>query len=129
MLTRIWVEYGQSVAHRGRMLWFLMVLAALLWGVLRPEGPHEPFPFFAVGLHVLAFLALGLSARFAFQGVSAVWVWVPLLVAAVGLELLQAVLQPDSRQFSVLDIVGNIVGVVLAMGLGVRPWFFASKGV
>jgi hypothetical protein len=105
-----------------------MVLAALLWGVLRSEGPPKPFPFFALGLHVLAFLALGLSARFAFRRVPAVWIWVPLLLAAVGLELLQALLQPDSRHFSLLDIAGNVVGVLLAMGSGVRPRFFPSRG-
>ena len=114
------MAYGQPVAYRGRMLWFVLVLSVLLWGMLRPEGPHEPFPFFALGLHVVAFLAMGLSARFAFSGWPGAWVWLPLLVAAPGLEILQTLLQPGSRQFSLLDIGGNTLGAALAMSLW--PW-------
>lgn len=76
--------------------------------------------FFAVGLHVLAFLALGLSARFAFGSGSGRWLWLVLLVAAIALEFLQSYIQPLTRQFSLLDIAGNLVGVLLAMGLW--PW-------
>ena len=126
MLTRVWRAFGQPVAYRGRRLWFVLVLAALLWGMLRPEGPHEPFPHFAVGLHALAFLALGLSARFAFERGPGIWIWLPLFVAAPGFEILQALVQPESREFSALDIGGNALGAILAMSLW--PWVREGLG-
>lgn len=101
--------------HRFRLAGFAAVLALLTWGLLRPEGPHEPFQHAAVLLHVVGFFALGLSARFAFDSIPGHWVWPPLLLAAPALEYLQAFVHPEARAFSVLDIAGNVAGIALAV--------------
>ena len=112
---RFWTGVGRPWVYRFRLAGFATVLVLLTWGVLRPDGPHEPFQHAAVLLHVLAFFALGLSARYAFDRIPAYGVWLPLLFTAPALEYLQAFVQPQSRTFSTLDIAGNLAGIALAM--------------
>ena len=129
MPTRVGTILSPTLAlvYQGRLLWFGSVLIAVLWGILRPEGPSTPVPEtwlssqqFALILHVSAFLALALTARLAFD-VRPGWpVWTLLFLAAVALEFLQALLQPESRHFSWLDIGANAFGVILA--IMVWPW-------
>ena len=111
------VDSGATTLYGLRYLVFGVVLTMLAWGLFRERGPEEAFAHAAVVLHLLAFLGLALSARFAFDRLPGLWIWLALLALAVGSEFLQAWLRPETRVFSPLDIVGNLLGVAAAMAL------------
>lgn len=100
--------------YRVRIGLFFAVLVLLLWGLLKSEGPPEPFRHSSVVLHLIGFFGLALSARYALNRLSARVLWPLLLLSAPALEILQALVQPVTRQFSALDIAGNLLGIVLA---------------
>lgn len=105
------------VRHCARLV-FLLCLAIVLFAVFRPEPPPELFRLSDKVGHVLGFVALGLSGRFAFPRLHYLIFWPPLLLMAWALEWLQALLQP-SRIYSQGDTVANLAGVVLALGVWV----------
>ncbi|SDR81784.1 VanZ family protein [Pseudomonas oryzae] len=96
-----------------RALPFLACLAVFLYGMFRPESPPELFEQSDKALHLLAFGALSLTSRLAFQRLPGWLLWSTLLALAPFLEWLQKYLQP-ARQFSELDIAANLAGVALA---------------
>ena len=100
---------------RTRLGLFLLVLALLLWGLLKPQGMPELFGLSSVMLHLVGFFGLALSARYALDRLSGRVLWPLLLLSAPALEALQALVQPVTRQFSALDIAGNLLGIVLAL--------------
>ena len=100
--------------YRVRIWLFLTVLVLLLWGLLKSQGPSEPFEHSSVVLHLIGFFGLALSARYALDRLSGRVLWPLLLLSAPALEVLQALVQPVTRQFSALDIAGNLLGIVLA---------------
>lgn len=73
-------------------------------------------------MHLLAFGALGLSARLTFANAPNWLLWSVLLTTAPLLEWLQHALQPV-RQFSTLDMLANLLGVLLAyLGWNLLKW-------
>ena len=108
---------AQGVAELGvvnvRVLLFVVCCAALSYGLFRPESPPEFFEDSDKWMHLLAFGALGLSARLAFAWVPGWLLWGLLLGAAPLLEWLQHKWQPY-RQFSQADMLANLLGVLLA---------------
>lgn len=100
--------------YRFRYVLFLICLAVLLWGILRPAPPPMLFAQSDKWLHFMAFLGFSLTTRFAFCH-RAIWlVWIMLLLSAPGLEFLQVTLQ-TTRQFSWGDVAGNLSGVITAL--------------
>lgn len=100
---------------RHRLRLFLACLAVFCYGVFRPESPPELFQESDKVMHVLAFLVMGLCSALAAWGRRYAWlVWPALAAAAPLVEWLQHALQPGTRDFSLGDIAGNLVGVVLA---------------
>ena len=116
-----------------RFLLFLVCCAALAYGLFRPESPPDLFDDSDKLMHLLAFGALGLSARLAFIRVSGWLLWGVLLLIAPLLEWLQHEWQPY-RQFSQADMLANLLGVALA-ALGwcsvtlLWRWLRAQRGV
>lgn len=104
--------------QHGARLVFLLCLAIVLFAVFQPEPPPEFFRLSDKVGHVLGFVALCLSGRFAFPRLHFLLFWPPFLLMAWVLESLQALLQP-SRVYSVGDTVANVAGVVLALVLWV----------
>lgn len=92
------------------------VVALLLWGVFRPVPPPDPFQGADKFGHLLGFLALGLSARYALPRAPGAWLWGTLLAAALALEWLQHAVSP-LRERSLADALANIAGVLLALAL------------
>lgn len=86
----------------------------MLYGLFRPESPPELFEQSDKFLHLLAFGALALSSRLAFDRVAGWRLWGVLFALAPLLEWLQHVLQPV-RQFSGEDMLANALGVLLAL--------------
>ena len=102
-----------SYLYRWRYLIFLTCLLVLLWGILRPETPPQPFQNADKWMHFIAFLGFSLATRFAFCH-KAIWlVWIALFLSAPSLEYLQHYLQA-TRHFSWGDVAGNLSGVVAA---------------
>ncbi|GKT11800.1 MAG: hypothetical protein ISEC1_P2078 [Thiomicrorhabdus sp.] len=100
--------------YRFRFLLFVCCLSLLLWGILRSELPPKLFEDSDKLLHLLAFMGLGLTARFAFNQLNGWWLWSVLLISAPSLEVLQHWLQPQ-RFFSGFDALFNMIGVLLAL--------------
>ena len=100
--------------YRVRLWLFLAYLVLLVWGLLNSQGPPEPIAHSSVVLHMIGFFGLALSARYALDRLSGRVLWPLLLLSAPALEALQALVQPVTRQFSALDIAGNLLGIVLA---------------
>jgi len=96
-----------------RVLIFIISLALLLYGLLRPESPPQFFSNSDKLLHLLGFGAVSLAARIAFIRTPAWLLWGVLLLCAPLSEWLQHRLQP-TRQFSWNDIYANLTGVILA---------------
>ncbi|WP_269499616.1 hypothetical protein [Castellaniella sp. S9] len=100
---------------RHRLALFCVCLAVFCYGVFRPESPPELFYESDKAMHVLAFMGLGLCAALAACGHRWAWaVWPALIAAAPLVEWLQHALQPATRDFSLGDITGNLIGVALA---------------
>ncbi|MBV1790199.1 hypothetical protein KQ940_19260 [Marinobacterium sp. D7] len=95
---------------------FWCALAALLYGLLRPQSPPDLFYQSDKWLHLLAFAALAVCARVAFHFFSTGMLWGTLLLTAPGLELLQHLLQPH-RTFSLYDALANLTGVILGAAM------------
>ncbi len=90
---------------------FVFFMAALLYGVFRPEPPPQLFSNSDKLGHVLIFFAVPLSGRLA--GISLPdWRYWPLWAGlAMMMEYLQGALQP-TRIFSIEDAYANLAGVV-----------------
>jgi len=102
--------------YRIRYVLFLICFSILLWGILRPETPPQPFDNADKFFHFVAFLGFSLITRFAFCH-KAIWlVWIALFLSAPSLEFLQHYIQP-TRHFSLGDAAGNLSGVVTAFVL------------
>ena len=103
---------------------FVACILVVLYGLFRPEPSPNLFEQSDKFLPVLAFGALSLSSRLAFQRVAGWPLWGVLLLLAPLLEWLQYRLQP-ARQFNLDDILANLLGVTLAF-IGV--WLFRVVG-
>ncbi|TXS96178.1 hypothetical protein FV139_01340 [Parahaliea maris] len=109
---------------------YLFLWAVVLIAVFTPQPP--------VGLehgsdkvgHFLALFAVAFSGCFAvFPGLCEKRYWIWTAVAAVALECLQGALLVE-REFSLLDMVANLIGVALAAlvwRLSVRPRLLVSS--
>ena len=97
-----------------RQLVFIICLAVLLGGILSPIPPYAPFPHSDQVMHLLGFGAVSLTARIAFTRAPAWLLWGTLLIFAPLSEVLQYTLVSPFRNFSWLDILANLTGVVLA---------------
>jgi hypothetical protein len=95
------------------MFLFVFFMAALLYGVFRPEPPTQLFANSDKVGHVLIFFAVTLSGRLA--GISLPdWSYWPLwAVLALMMEYLQVALR-QTRIFSTGDAYANLAGVVVA---------------
>lgn len=93
---------------------FVVCCSLLGYGLFRPESPPNLFDESDKVLHVLAFGALALSSRLVFVRVPGWALWLLLGLSAPVLEWLQHYFQP-SRQFSLSDILANLLGVALAL--------------
>ena len=112
-LCSVFIGFNVHFLYRIRYALFLICLATLLYGILRPESPPQLFTQSDKYLHFVAFLGFSLATRFAFCH-KAIWaVWIALVMSAPGLEFLQHYLQA-SRQFSWGDVAGNLSGVIAA---------------
>jgi len=98
-----------------RIVWgaFLLVLIAVLYALFRPTPPEMFFENSDKVGHVVAFMMLGITARFALLTLSSVSFWSILFSLAFVLEYLQGALRP-LRVFSIEDVIANAVGVLLA---------------
>jgi len=98
-----------------RIVWgaFLLVLIAVLYALFRPAPPEMIFENSDKVGHVVAFMMLGVTARFALLKLSSVSFWLILFSLAFVLEYLQGVLRP-LRVFSIEDVLANGIGVLLA---------------
>ncbi len=92
---------------------FVVCCALMLYGLFRPQSPPDLFEQSDKALHLLAFGALALSSRLAFERLPGWPLWGVLFALAPLLEWLQHLVQPV-RQFSQDDILANALGVLLA---------------
>ena len=97
-----------------RYVLFAACILALCYGLFRPESPPDLFEQSDKVMHLLAFAAVAFNSRLAFQRVAGWPFWGLLLLLAPLLEWLQHRLQP-SRQFSLEDILANLLGVLLGL--------------
>ena len=97
-----------------RLLIFTLCFVVLLGGILSPIPPYAPFPHSDQAMHLLGFGAVSLTARIAFTRAPAWLLWGTLLIFAPLSEVLQHTLVSPFRNFSWLDILANLTGVVLA---------------
>lgn len=104
---------------------FLICLVAVLYALFRPEPPEQYFYQSDKWGHVLAFAALGITARLAFLGSPAVLIWLPLLCFAPLSEWFQHQWRP-ARFYSLDDALANIAGVLLAMAV-LLVWRYRSR--
>lgn len=116
-----------------RYLLFVLCCAALAYGLFRPESPPQFFDDSDKLMHLLAFGALGLSARLAFVRAPGWLLWGLLLLAAPLAEWLQHKWQPY-RQFSQADMLANLLGVALAalgcwLAVVLWRWLRTQRGV
>lgn len=93
---------------------FLLCCGLLAWGLFTPAPPSVPVGGGDKLAHLLGFLALGLSARYAFPAAPALRLWSFLLAVAPLLEWLQHQVTPV-RHLSLGDALANILGVLLAL--------------
>jgi len=105
---------------------------ALAYGLFRPQMPPDLFENSDKVEHLLAFAALALSARLAFTRFSPWLLWPLLAAMAPLLEWLQHLLQPV-RNFSQVDAVANLSGIVLGWllfqgGVWLKRWLNARRG-
>ncbi|MCX2982108.1 VanZ family protein [Halieaceae bacterium IMCC14734] len=93
---------------------FVLLMAALLYGIFRAEPPQELFSNSDKVGHVLIFFAATLSGRL--SGIRLPdWAYWPLwAVLALMMEYLQDALWP-TRNFSAGDAYANLAGVVAAL--------------
>ncbi|GGC06690.1 hypothetical protein GCM10011352_36140 [Marinobacterium zhoushanense] len=106
-----------------RQLPFWSALAALLYGLLRPQSPPDLFYQSDKWLHLMAFAVLAICAHIAFRVLPTGLLWGVLLLTAPGLELLQHLVQPY-RTFSALDALANLSGVLLG---GAAWWLYTRR--
>lgn len=103
-----------------RLLIFIICFVVLVGGIMSPIPPYSPFPNSDKAMHLLGFGAISLTARIAFIRAPAWQLWGILLISAPLSELLQHILLQPLRNFSWLDILANLTGVVLA---AIAWWF------
>ena len=96
-----------------KIIVLLISLAALLYGLLRPEAPPYAFQNSDKLLHILAFATVSLASRITIIRTPAWLLWSGLCLFAVLSEWLQNIVQ-STRQFSWLDVCANLMGVLLA---------------
>lgn len=106
-----------------KQLPFLVCCVLLAYGLFRPTPPPELFEESDKVGHLLAFLALALTARLAFPRLPAALLWSSMLLLAPAMEGAQHWLQP-TRQLSLMDAGANFAGVVLALlGWRLSAWW------
>ena len=110
----------------GRWLLFVVVVAAVAYGLFRPEPPPMVFEQSDKVGHVLAFLGLSVSARWVFWRANAYLFWSVMLLLAPLLEYLQGVLRP-SRFFSIEDGYANMLGVAVGLVLMLLYSAFSAR--
>jgi len=96
------------------LILFFSVLALVLYGVFRPTPPTMVFEHSDKVGHVLAFLALALTGRFAIYKLPGTVFWLVMLALAFLLEYMQGELRP-LRVFSMGDVAANTMGVATAL--------------
>ncbi|CAM5188049.1 hypothetical protein CDEF62S_02666 [Castellaniella defragrans] len=100
---------------RWRFVLFALCVVVFCYGYFRPTPAPEFFKDSDKLEHVIAFLGLGLSSMLVTRSWRRAWMpWLLLILAAPLAEGLQHILQPVTRQFSGGDVVGNLIGVLLA---------------
>lgn len=92
---------------------FLICLAGVLYGNLRPTPPEQIFQHSDKAGHSISFVFLALSARLAMYRLSSCLLWPSLFGFAYILEYLQGITRP-LRHFSVADVNANVLGVLVA---------------
>lgn len=102
--VKVWLRWGV----------FLLCAAAVAYGVFRPTPPPQLFHQSDKVGHVLAFLALSLTAWLAFRRVRWFYFWPVLFCLAPLLEYLQGELRP-LRVYSMEDSYANLAGVAIAL--------------
>ena len=116
---------GFRTFHRPRVwlgLWGLMI-AAVVVGSLLPASsvPSLPFPGADKLQHLLGYAVLSGYAAMLFAERRALgWAAMGLLLLGVAIEGAQAVLTA-SRLADPMDVLANLLGVVLGLGLGATP--------
>ncbi|MEH6542449.1 MAG: hypothetical protein V7721_00775 [Porticoccaceae bacterium] len=93
---------------------FLSVSAVVLYAIFRPAPIPAFFGHAGTIDHVVAFLALAVTARMVFLMLPKIGFWLAMLVTAFILEYLQGVIRP-LRLFDMYDVYANLIGVLLAM--------------
>lgn len=102
-----------------RIVQFVVLTGYVTWLYLVPE-PGGVFDFFWDKLlHVLSWLVLCLSLRLAFPFQKFIWPVLWLFVYSILVEAVQYFMPP--RQFSMLDVLANGVGILLALAC-IRLW-------
>lgn len=101
---------------------FIACWGAVLYGMFIPQPSSSVMEH---GLdkvvHLMAFIAMTLTARLVMPRLSLFW-FVPLmLVFACGLEYLQPMVRP-SRDFGLDDMAANVFGVLI--GCVIWPWIW-----
>lgn len=97
-------------------VWVIFVFYGLLlaYGLFRPASPPSPFSGSDKLLHVAAFGGFALLAWLSLSRVPRWLLWGGLVLLAPVSELLQNWLYPETRTFSLADIVANWTGITLA---------------
>ena len=93
---------------------FSLVSGVVLYGLFRPTSPEMIFEHSDKVGHVIAFLFLALTGRWALFKYSKLGFWLSMFVLAFLLEFLQGQVRP-LRLFSMEDAYANGVGVLLAL--------------
>jgi VanZ family protein len=93
---------------------FLLCTAVVAYGIFRSTPPPQLFSGSDKIEHVLAFLGLSLTARWAFRHVRWFYFWPVLLAIAPLSEYFQGEIRP-MRVYSINDSYANIGGVAIAL--------------
>jgi VanZ family protein len=93
---------------------FLLSIAIVLYAYFRPLPPEDLFEHSDNLGHIVAFLALGLTARLALPAVKGMVFWPTIIAMAPLFEYLQGAFRP-LRIYNEYDVYANLVGVLLAM--------------
>ncbi len=93
---------------------FLLSIAIVLYAYFRPLPPEDLFEHSDKLGHIVAFLALGLTARLALPAVKGMVFWPTIIAMAPLFEYLQGAFRP-LRIYNEYDVYANLVGVLLAM--------------
>lgn len=118
------MSFCVSLYWRYRKPVFVLGLALLGYGLFRQQPPPELFTESDKFLHVLAFFMVAMTAHLAFD--RGRWlVWAGLLLFAPLSEWLQSYLQLG-RQFSLLDVQANLLGVAAAAAVVGLGWLWLS---